>query len=67
MTPDPDTAAALRRAVAGDGATRTVTLDPRSQDLPDTAHGGTGSRCSTRWRSRARCWSTARSWPGASR
>ncbi|HYE93114.1 MAG TPA: hypothetical protein VEA38_18935 [Terriglobales bacterium] len=41
MTLDPRTDAVLRRAVAGDGARRTVTLDPRLQGLPDTAHGGT--------------------------
>ena len=30
----------LGRCVAGDGGRRTLTLDPRFQGLPDTAHGG---------------------------
>jgi hypothetical protein len=37
----PSTAAVLRRSVQpGAGAARVVTLDPRFQGLPDTAHGG---------------------------
>lgn len=39
--PHPSTDDVLRRSLTGDGATRVVTLDPRFQGLPDTAHGGT--------------------------
>src|SRR5919108_1468530 len=43
MTPSgrPSTDALLRRGVAGDGGERWLTLEPRFQGLPDTAHGGT--------------------------
>src|SRR3989442_1536481 len=40
--PHPSTDEMLRASVrGGDGTTRVVTLDPRFQGLPDTAHGGT--------------------------
>jgi len=39
--PHPSTDEMLRASVRdGDGTTRVVTLDPRFQGLPDTAHGG---------------------------
>jgi acyl-coenzyme A thioesterase PaaI-like protein len=40
-SPSRSTDEILRHSAAGDGATRVVTLDPRFQGLPDTAHGGT--------------------------
>jgi len=38
--PAPATDEVLRASVSGEGARRRVTLDPRFQGLPDTAHGG---------------------------
>jgi hypothetical protein len=38
---DPSTDDVLTRGLSGAGDARTVTLDPRFQGLPDTAHGGT--------------------------
>ena len=40
-SPHPSTDDVLRRCVTGDGDARVVTLDPRFQGLPGTAHGGT--------------------------